>query len=226
MPAKNFWIEDWWPVLLVALLSFGWLLFSVVSVLSGRYKRQKRTAVLALLAASIPVALSTLVLAALFLIEFGAYETLVEWGVVARVKCGTRGHYGEFKLNYTALAKGQERATRTFDVYGDAWAVRADFFRWKPFMRRLGLTRSFKFSRLDGVYHRKQDYLEHPLTNETIGRGTDRIWLRAHGGQSPWPFRYFIDSAYTATVAAPTSSTDLYDVIGTKEGLALRKVDY
>jgi hypothetical protein len=226
MPAKNFWIEDWWPVLLIAILSFGWLLFSIISILSGRHQRKKNRAVLALLAASMPVTLAAVVLAALFLIEFGAYETLTEWGVVARVKCGTRGRYGEFKLNYTALAKGQERGSRTFDVYGDAWAVRADFVRWKPFMRHLGLTRSFKFSRLDGIYERKQDYLEHPLTSETIGRGTDRIWLRARNRETPWPFRYFIDSVYTATVSARTSSTDLYDVIGTKEGLALRKVTY
>ncbi len=226
MPAKNFWIEDWWPVLLIALLSFGWLLFSVISVLSARHKRQKRGLLLVPLAASIPVVFCTLVLAALFLVEFGAYHGLTEWEVVARVKSGTRGRYGEFKLSYTALAGGQDRGSRTFDVYGDSWAVRADFVRWKPFMRHLGLTRSFKFSKLEGVYRRKQDYLEHPLTNETIGRGTDRIWLRAHHGETPWPFRYFIDSAYTAQISAPLTSTDLYDVIGTKEGLALRKVDY
>jgi len=226
MPAKNFWIEDWWPVLLIAVLSFGWLLFSVISVLSARHKRRKRMVLLAPLAASIPVAISTLVLAVLFLVEFGAYHHLTEWEVVARVKSGARGRYGAFKLNYTALASGQDRGSRAFDVYGDSWEVRADFVRWKPFLRRLGLTRSFKFSRLQGVFQREQDYLEHPLTNETIGHGTDRIWQRAHGGQTPWPFRYFIESAYTATVSAPLTSTDLFDIIGTKEGLALRKVDY
>ncbi len=226
MPAKNFWIEDWWPVLLIGVLSFGWLLFSVISILSGRRKRQRSIVLLTLLIASIPVALSTLVLAALFLIEFGAYHTLTEWEVVARVRSGGRGRYGEFKLNYTALANGQERGSRAFDVYGDSWAVRADFVRWKPFLRRLGLTRSFRFSHLRGIYQREQDYLEHPLTSQTIGRGTDRIWQRAHGGQTPWPFRYFIESAYTAAVSAPLTSTDLYDIIGAKEGLALRKVDY
>jgi len=226
MPAKNFWMEDWWPVLVIAVLSFGWLLFSVIFVLSARHKRRKRTALLVPLVASIPVALSTLVLAALFLIEFGAYHQLTEWEVVARVKSGSRGRHGESKLKYTALANGQERGSRDFDIYGDSWAVRADFVRWKPFMRHLGLTRSFKFSRLHGVFQREQDYLEHPLTSETIGRGTDRIWQRAHAGQTPWPFRYFIEAAYTATVSAPTTSTDLYDIIGTKEGLALRKVDY
>jgi hypothetical protein len=226
MPAKNFWIEDWWPVLLIAIVSFGWLLFSVISVLSARHKRQKRIALVALLAASIPVAMSTLILAALFLIEFSAYHGLTEWEVVARVKSGGRGRHGESKLNYTALANGQERGSRAFDVYGDSWSVRADFVRWKPFMRHLGLTRSFRFSRLQGVYQREQDYLEHPLTNEAIGRGTDRIWQRAHGGQTPWPFRYFIESAYTASVSGPMTSADLYDIIGTKEGLALRKVDY
>ncbi|MFB3906016.1 MAG: hypothetical protein ACE15E_21435 [Acidobacteriota bacterium] len=226
MPAKNFWIEDWWPVLAIAVLSFGWLLFSVIAVLSGRRKRQKRIVLLTVLAASIPVALSTLVLAALLLIEFGAYHTLTEWEVVARVQSGSRGRYGGFKLSYTALAGGQERGSKAFDVYGDSWMVRADFVRWKPFMRHLGLTRSFKFSRLQGVFERQQDYLEHPLTNEVIGRGTDRIWRRAHGRQTPWPFRYFIESAYTAQVSAPTTSTDLYDIIGTKEGLAVRIVDY
>ncbi len=226
MPAKSFWIDDWWPVLLIGVLSFGWLLFSVISVLSGRHKQKKPMLLLALLAASIPVVLSTLILSALFLIEFGAYHTLTEWEVVARVKSGGRGRYGEFKLNYTALAGGQERGSRAFNVYGDSWAVRADFVRWKPFLRRLGLIRSFKFSHLRGIYQREQDYLEHPLTSEVIGRGTDRIWQRAHGRQTPWPLRYFIESAYTAAVSAPLTSTDLYDIVGTKEGLALRKVDY
>ncbi|RPJ49756.1 MAG: hypothetical protein EHM23_36275 [Acidobacteria bacterium] len=227
MPAKNFWIEDWWPVLLIALLSFGWLLFSVISVLSASQKRRrKRVVFLSLLAASVPVALSILALTILFLVELGAYHGLTEWEVVARVQSGGRGRFGESKLRYTALAGGQERGSKAFDVYGDSWTVRADFIRWKPFMRHLGLTRSFKFSRLQGVYQREQDYREHPLTSETIGRGTDRIWQNAHGGQTPWPFGYFIESAYTASVTAPVTSTDLYDIIGTKEGLALRKVDY
>jgi len=226
MPAKNFWIEDWWPVLLIALLSFGWLLFSVISVLVQRHKRRKRMLFVVPIAASIPVAIAILVLAVLFLVEFGAYHGLTEWEVVARVKSGGQGRYGAFKLDYTALAGGQDRGSKAFEVYGDAWAVRADFVRWKPFMHRLGLTRSFKFSRLHGVFEREQDYLEHPLTNEAIGRGTDRIWQRAHNGQVPWPFGYFIESAYAATVSAPLTSADLYDIIGTKEGLALRKVDY
>jgi hypothetical protein len=226
MAAKNFWIEDWWPVLLIGVLAFGWLLFSVISVLSARHKKQKRILLLTLLTASTPVALSFLGLALLFLIEFGAYHTLTEWEVVARVKSGHMGRYGEHKLIYTALAGSQERGSRELDVYGDSWAVRADFVRWKPFVRYLRLTRSFKLSYLRGVYQHQQDYLEHPLTSEVIGRGTDRIWQKAHVGQTPWPFRYFIESAYTVEVSGSTSSTDIYDIIGTKEGLALRKVDY
>ncbi|RPI24489.1 MAG: hypothetical protein EHM61_16980 [Acidobacteria bacterium] len=226
MPARNFWIGDWWPVLAIGLVSFGLLLFGAIGLLSARRKPGRYVLHSAVLAASIPVTFSLLVLSVLFLVQFGSYHTLVEWEVLARVKAGTQSRYGAFKVIYTALASGQERGTRTLDLYGDAWAVRADVIRWKPFMRYLGYDRSLKFTRLQGVFRREQDYLEHPRTNETIGKGTDRIWLRAHRQQAPWPFRYFIESAYTTSVSGSTSSPDLYDIVGTKEGIGLRKVDY
>ncbi|HXK62216.1 MAG TPA: hypothetical protein PLP42_20205 [Acidobacteriota bacterium] len=226
MPAKSFWIDDWWPILLIGLLSLGLLIFCVISLLAARRKPGRRSARLFLVFPSIPVALVLIVTSAVLLFQFGSYRKLTEWEVLARIQPGTPGKYGEFKLTYTALANGQERGSRALDMFGDFWELRADVIRWKSFMRPLGFNRSLKLTRLRGVFCREQDYLEHPLTDEVIGKGTDRVWLRARQGEAPWPYCYFIDSVYTSTVRGELTSPDLYDIIGAKEGLGLRKVDY
>ncbi len=228
MPAKSFYIEDWWPVLAIAAVALIVFILAVIRFLASRDPRQGggrkrlRQVVLA------GLGLASLVVAGagtLLLLQFRDYHTLIEWEVVGRVKCGAQARSGMFPLYFTSLAGGQDRATRVFEVYGDGWKIGTDVVEWKPFMRHLGLTRSFRLARLDGTYDRERDYLERPVTIKRLGAGSDKVWVRFHKGQRPWPFCYFIQSVYTTDVSnRPVGA--LYDVIGQKQGLALRKVDY
>jgi hypothetical protein len=230
---RNFWFEDWWPVELLCLIGLVVLTLAVIGLLRSRARRtrsragamRRRLKTLGFSALAV-LGLLTMIGAALFLFQFGSYHTLSEWEVVARVRCSPRGSLGQFNLRYTTLARGKERASRNFEFYGDRWALRADFVEWKGFVRRLGIQRSFKITRLSGVYERQSDYLERPVTDLTLGRGSDRVWLRARKGHFSWPLRHFIRGVYTSVVSSSPAPDELFDIVGTKDGLAARKVTY
>ena len=238
MPAKPFYFEDWWLVLVLTALALIVLVLVTIGTLrsrrgpigsgdnggrgrGGRWLLGQSVRLIAGLAS-----LAILVAGSLLLLHFHDYHNLVEWEVVGRVKCGPQAKSGMFPLHFTFLANGQDRATRVFEVYGDQWKIGADVVEWNAFMRHLGLTRSFRLARLDGLYDRERDYLERPVTIKRLGQGSDRVWVRFHKGQRPWPYRYFIRSVYTTDVSNIPVPDTLFDVVGQKQGLALRKVDY
>ncbi len=225
MPAKPFYIEDWWPVVAVSLVALIAFILSVIALLRNRAGRRRSGghAVFTIVGFA---AFAVFGLGSLLILQFRDYHTLIEWEVVGRVKCGPRGKSRMFPLHLTLLADGKDRATHVLEVYGDRWKIGADVVEWKGFMRYLGLTRSFRLARLDGIYDREQDYLERPVTIRRLGAGSDKVWVRFHKGNRPWPYRYFVRSAYTATISMTPDKDTAYDVVGQKLGLGLRRVDY
>jgi len=229
MPAKPFYIEDWWPVVAVTLVALIAFILAVIALLRSRAGGRRggwhriRQAGFSLLSLA---SFAVFGLGSLLILQFRDYHTLTEWEVVGRVKCGPQEKSRMFPLHLTLLANGKDRATHVLDVYGDRWKIGADVIEWKPFMRHLGLTRSFRLARLDGIYHREQDYLERPVTIRRLGAGSDKVWVRLHGGNRPWPYRCFVRSAYTTTISMAPDTDTAYDVVSQKLGLGLRKVDY
>lgn len=230
---RTFWFDDWWPIEALAAVGLILLIVGVILLLQTRaltrhHRRRSARSALKQLALSALALLGFLAVIAsvVFLFRFGSYHRLTEWEVVARVECGKQGALKQFDLQYSTLARGKERTSRQYEVYGDRWALRADFVQWKGLIRRLGYDRSFKITHLSGVYQRDQDYLERPVTSLTLGRGSDRFWIRWHKGGIPWIYRPFIDSVYTCSLSHEPTSGDIYDIVGAKEGLGLRKVNY
>lgn len=228
MSAKPFYIEDWWPVLALTVVALVIFTIAVISLLRSRARgRGGRHAIRQWLLVIVGIASFGLFgTGSLVILQFRDYHTLVEWEVVGRVKCGAQNKSRMFPLHFTLLANGQDQSTRILEVYGDQWKIGADVVEWKSFMRHLGLTRSFRLARLDGVYNRERDYLERPVTIERLGAGSDKVWVRFHKGHRPWPYCYFIQSVYTTNVSNRPVVDTLYDVVAQKQGLALRKVDY
>ena len=230
---RTFWFDDWWPVEALAALGLVVLIAAVIGLLrtrAGARRGRRRSARSLLKRASLSflalLGFLTVIASVVFLFQFGSYHILTEWEVVARVACGKRGALQQFDLQYSTLARGKDRTSRHYEVYGNRWALRADFVQWKGLLRRLGYDRSFKITRLSGAYDREQDYLERPVTSLTLGRGSDRFWIRSHKGGIPWIYRPFIEAVYTSSVSHEPTPGDVYDVVGTKDGLGLRKVDY
>jgi hypothetical protein len=224
MPGKSFWFDAWWPVVVIAGLAFVIFLLGVILLLwahsapRGRRRRSLAPAVFGILSLTgLAVALTGGVL----LFQFGSYRKLNEWEVVARISCSARGRIGDYDIEYISLAAGKVHNSRRYGAFGDRWSLGADVIEWAGPLRPLGLHRSIKITQIEGVYDRAQDYLERPVTR--LGSGSDRFALKVRqANRPPWPYCYLVRSAYTTSVSQEPVPGELFDVIGTRDGLALR----
>jgi hypothetical protein len=224
MPDKSFWLDAWWPVMLVIGLAFVSFLVGLILLLRARTQtrggRQGRAVPLTLGALSL-FGLMIALTGTIFLFQFGSYRKLSEWEVVARVKCGPRGRIGEYDLEFSLLAGGKVHHSRRYEVFGDRWSLKADVIEWRAPLRALGLHRSIKIIQIESVYDRERDYLERPVTR--LGKGSDRVATKLRQGRrAAWPHRYLVRSAYLTTLSQEPVAEELLDLVGTRDGLALR----